>query len=60
MPEMARRKPKNPFLDRLRGGELTLMLGIRSSRTADIVRTAREAGYHAIMVDLEHSSSTCG
>jgi 2-keto-3-deoxy-L-rhamnonate aldolase RhmA len=47
---------RNPFLDRLRGGELTLMLGIRSSRTADVVRIARETGYHAIMVDLEHST----
>jgi 2-keto-3-deoxy-L-rhamnonate aldolase RhmA len=32
------------------------MLGIRSSRTADIVHIARETGYHAIMVDLEHST----
>jgi 2-keto-3-deoxy-L-rhamnonate aldolase RhmA len=47
---------RNPFTDRLRGGELTLMLGIRSSRTADVVRIARETGYHAIMVDLEHST----
>src|ERR1700729_4464442 len=47
---------RNPFLDRLRDGELTLMLGIRSSRTADVVRIAREAGYHAVMVDLEHST----
>ena len=47
---------RNPFLDRLRDGELTLMLGIRSSRTADVVRIAREAGYHAVMIDLEHSA----
>ncbi|HEY6481533.1 MAG TPA: aldolase/citrate lyase family protein [Streptosporangiaceae bacterium] len=47
---------RNPFLDRLRAGELTLMLGIRSSRTADVVRIAREAGYHAVMIDLEHSA----
>jgi 2-keto-3-deoxy-L-rhamnonate aldolase RhmA len=46
----------NPFTDRLRAGELTLMLGIRSSRTADVVRIARETGYHAVMVDLEHST----
>jgi 2-keto-3-deoxy-L-rhamnonate aldolase RhmA len=46
----------NPFLDRLRCGELTLMLAIRSSRTADIVRIARHSGHHAIMVDLEHSA----
>ena len=56
MPEAARRTPKNPFLDRLRGGELTLMLGIRGSRTADVVRIAQSCGYHAIMVDLEHST----
>ncbi len=47
---------RNPFLDRLRDGELTLMLGIRSSRTADVVRIAHEAGYHAVMIDLEHST----
>jgi 2-keto-3-deoxy-L-rhamnonate aldolase RhmA len=32
------------------------MLAIRSSRTADIVRIAKSTGYHAIMVDLEHST----
>src|SRR6266851_4466541 len=47
---------RNPFLDRLRSGELTLMLGIRSSRTADVVRIAQSCGYHSIMVDLEHST----
>jgi 2-keto-3-deoxy-L-rhamnonate aldolase RhmA len=47
---------RNPFLDRLRGGDLTVMLGIRSSRTADVVRIAHSCGYHAIMVDLEHST----
>jgi 2-keto-3-deoxy-L-rhamnonate aldolase RhmA len=46
----------NAFLDRLRGGEPTLMLAIRSSRTADVVRIAKSTGYHAIMVDLEHST----
>ena len=45
----------NAFLDRLRRGELTLMLGIRSSRTTDVVRIAASTGYAAIMVDLEHS-----
>lgn len=46
----------NAFLDRLRRGEPTLMLGIRSSRTADVVRIAKSTGHHAIMVDLEHST----
>ncbi|MTD59584.1 HpcH/HpaI aldolase family protein [Amycolatopsis pithecellobii] len=46
----------NAFLDRLRAGELTLMLAIRSSRTTDIVRIAHATGHHAIMVDLEHAT----
>jgi 2-keto-3-deoxy-L-rhamnonate aldolase RhmA len=46
----------NAFLDRLRAGELTLMLGIRSSRNTDIVRIAHATGHHAIMVDLEHAT----
>ncbi|HEX4443741.1 MAG TPA: aldolase/citrate lyase family protein [Galbitalea sp.] len=32
------------------------MLGIRSSRTSDIVRIAASTGHTAIMVDLEHSA----
>jgi 2-keto-3-deoxy-L-rhamnonate aldolase RhmA len=44
------------FLGRLRGGEPTLMLAIRSGRTADVVRIAKSTGHHAIMVDLEHST----
>jgi 2-keto-3-deoxy-L-rhamnonate aldolase RhmA len=46
----------NAFLERLRAGELTLMLGIRSARTTDVVRIARETGHHSIMIDLEHSA----
>ncbi len=46
----------SPFLARLRAGELTLMLGVRSSRTVDIVHIARSTGHHSIMVDLEHSA----
>ena len=44
------------FLDRLRDGELSLMLVIRSSRTADVVRIAKSTGHHAVMIDLEHSA----
>lgn len=44
------------FLERLRAGELTLMLGVRSARTADVVRTAASSGHHAVMLDLEHST----
>jgi 2-keto-3-deoxy-L-rhamnonate aldolase RhmA len=46
----------NALLGRLRAGEPTLMLAIRSSRTADIVRIARATGHHAVMIDLEHST----
>jgi 2-keto-3-deoxy-L-rhamnonate aldolase RhmA len=49
-------RPGHPFLARLREGELTLMLVIRSGRTADVVRIAHETGHHAVMVDLEHST----
>jgi 2-keto-3-deoxy-L-rhamnonate aldolase RhmA len=46
----------NAFLDRLRGGDPVLMLAIRTSRTADVVRIAKSTGHHAVMVDLEHST----
>lgn len=47
---------RGPFLDRLHAGELTLMLGIRTSRTPDIVHIAHSTGHHSVMVDLEHSA----
>jgi 2-keto-3-deoxy-L-rhamnonate aldolase RhmA len=46
----------NPFLDRLRRGELTKMLCVRAARTGDVVRIARATGHHAVMIDLEHSA----
>jgi len=46
----------NAFLARLRSGELTLMMLIRSVRTTEIVRIAKATGHHAVMVDLEHSA----
>src|SRR5882757_9370032 len=46
----------NDFLGRLRDGRTTLMLGIRGSRSTDIVRVAHSTGHHAILVDLEHST----
>ena len=46
----------NTFLGRLRGRDPVLMLAIRSSRTADVVRIAKSTGHHAVMVDLEHST----
>jgi 2-keto-3-deoxy-L-rhamnonate aldolase RhmA len=48
----------NAFLDRLRGSDPVLMLAVRSSRTADVLRVAKSTGHHAVMVDLEHSTMT--
>ncbi|GAA3509839.1 2-keto-3-deoxy-L-rhamnonate aldolase RhmA [Streptosporangium album] len=44
------------FLDRLREGLPTLMLGIRGSRTTEVVRMAHATGHHATLIDLEHST----
>jgi len=46
----------NLVLDRLSRGEYVLALGIRHSRTIDIVKIAQASGHHAIWVDLEHSA----
>ncbi len=46
----------NAFLDRLRAGEPTLMMSIRSARTPDAVRIAHATGFRSIMIDLEHSA----
>jgi 2-keto-3-deoxy-L-rhamnonate aldolase RhmA len=48
----------NAFLDRLRGSDPVLMLAVRSSRTADVIRIAKSTGHHAVMIDLEHSTMT--
>ncbi len=44
------------FLQRLARGQPVALLGVRCSRTADIVRIARSTGHHAIWIDLEHST----
>jgi 2-keto-3-deoxy-L-rhamnonate aldolase RhmA len=48
--------PVNAFLDRLQGTDPVLMLAVRSSRTADVIRIAKSTGHHAVMIDLEHST----
>lgn len=48
----------NPFFDRLRANQPTLMMATRSSRTTEIVRIAKATGNHAIMLDLEHSANS--
>ena len=44
------------LLDRLRGGELTKILCVRSARTGDVIRIARSTGHQAVLIDLEHST----
>lgn len=45
-----------PMLAALRAGLPRYMLGVRSSRTAEIARIAKSTGHHSVMIDLEHSS----
>jgi len=44
------------LLAALRAGVPQLMLGVRISRTTDIARIAKSAGYDCLMIDLEHSA----
>jgi len=44
------------LLDRLRASELILMLGIRGSRTSEVVGIAQSTGHQCILVDLQHST----
>ncbi|MFT4068199.1 HpcH/HpaI aldolase family protein [Paraburkholderia sp.] len=44
------------LLERLRGGHNVVALGIRASRTPEIVRWAKAAGYDTIWIDMEHST----
>lgn len=46
----------NVLKARLARGETTLVLRIKTARTVDIVGLARAAGYHALYVDLQHST----
>ena len=46
----------SPMLTELRAGRPQLMLGIRSSRTTEIVRIAKSTGHACILIDLEHSA----
>lgn len=47
---------RNGLKARLAGGEPTLVLRVKMSRTVDVVGIARAAGYHALYVDLQHST----
>ncbi len=52
----AARPPGPAMLAALRAGRTTLVLGIRSGRTGDVVRIAHSTGHDAVLVDLEHSA----
>lgn len=46
----------NLVLDRLKRGEPVSQLGVRQSRTIDIVKIAQASGHQSIWIDLEHSA----
>lgn len=53
-------RAREGMLQALRAGRPQLMLGVRISRTTDIVRIAKSTGYDCLMIDLEHSALTVG
>ncbi len=44
------------LLAELRAGRPQLVLGVRISRSTDVIRIAKSTGHHGIMIDLEHST----
>ena len=51
-------KLENPALARLEAGEVSLGVGIRHSRTVDIVPAMNLCGFDWLFLDLEHSAMT--
>jgi 2-keto-3-deoxy-L-rhamnonate aldolase RhmA len=49
-------RTRNITKERLAAGEVAFGLGVRFSRTVDIARMARAAGYHYLFLDMEHST----
>jgi len=49
---------RNPALERLQKGDLSLGVGLRQARTVDIAMAMRTAGYDWLFIDLEHNSMT--
>ena len=47
---------RNVLKARLAAGQTTLVLRVKMGRTVDVVGIARAAGYHALYVDLQHST----
>ena len=47
---------KNVALERLRAGQLAIGIGLRQSRTVDIAKAMRTAGFDWLFIDTEHNS----
>lgn len=47
---------RNPARERLERGELSLGMGLRSTRTVDIASALATCGYDWLFIDLEHSA----
>src|SRR5437899_1772976 len=49
---------RNPARERLERGELSLGVGVRLSRTVEIVKAMKTAGFDWLFIDLEHGPLT--
>src|SRR5437899_7811510 len=47
---------RNPARDKLRRGELSLGIGVRIVRSAEIAKAMASAGYDWLFIDLEHGA----
>ena len=47
---------KNPALDKLRAGELSIGVGLRQARTVDVAKIMKTAGFDWLFIDMEHNS----
>ena len=50
------KKIQNVALDRLRGGDLAVGIGLRQARTVDIAQAMKTAGFDWLFIDMEHNS----
>ena len=47
---------KNPALDKLRAGDLSIGVGLRQARTVDDAKIMKTAGFDWLFIDMEHNS----
>ena len=47
---------KNPALDKLRAGDLSIGVGLRQARTVDVAKIMKTAGFDWLFIDMEHNS----